>query len=53
MAAVGEVATLTDIVPLLDAHPFDLSGGELHRLSLIHISHQVLCATDSGGLSLC
>lgn len=37
MAAVGEVATLTDIVPLLDAHPFDLSGGEVQRAALAKV----------------
>lgn len=37
VAAVGEVATLTDIVPLLDAHPFDLSGGEVQRAALAKV----------------
>lgn len=36
-AAVGEVATLTDIAPLLDAHPFDLSGGEVQRAALAKV----------------
>ena len=36
-AAVREVATLTDIVPLLDAHPFDLSGGEVQRAALAKV----------------
>ena len=36
-AAVGEVAALTDIVPLLDAHPFDLSGGEVQRAALAKV----------------
>ena len=37
VAAVGEVATLTDIAPLLDAHPFDLSGGEVQRAVLAKV----------------
>lgn len=37
VAAVGEVATLTDIAPLLDAHPFDLSGGEVQRAALAKV----------------
>lgn len=37
MAAVREVAVLTDIVPLLDAHPFDLSGGEVQRAALAKV----------------
>ena len=36
-AAVREVAALTDIVPLLDAHPFDLSGGEVQRAALAKV----------------
>lgn len=36
-AAVSEVAALTDIVPLLDAHPFDLSGGEVQRAALAKV----------------
>ena len=36
-AAVREVAALTDIVPLLDAHPFDLSGGEVQRAALTKV----------------
>ena len=36
-AAVKEVAALTDIVPLLDAHPFDLSGGEVQRAALAKV----------------
>ena len=35
--AVREVAALTDIVPLLDAHPFDLSGGEVQRAALAKV----------------
>ena len=37
VAAVREVAVLTDIVPLLDAHPFDLSGGEVQRAALAKV----------------
>lgn len=37
VAAVREVATLTDIAPLLDAHPFDLSGGEVQRAALAKV----------------
>ncbi|WP_462419446.1 ABC transporter ATP-binding protein [Adlercreutzia equolifaciens] len=36
-AAVREVAALTDIVPLLDAHPFDLSGGEVQRAAFAKV----------------
>ena len=36
-AAVREVAALTGIVPLLDAHPFDLSGGEVQRAALAKV----------------
>ena len=36
-AAVNDVAVLTDIVPLLDAHPFDLSGGEVQRAALANV----------------
>ncbi len=36
-AAVREVVALTDIVPLLDAHPFDLSGGEVQRAALAKV----------------
>lgn len=36
-AAVREVAALTDIAPLLDAHPFDLSGGEVQRAALAKV----------------
>lgn len=36
-AAVREVAVLTDIAPLLDAHPFDLSGGEVQRAALAKV----------------
>ena len=36
-AAVREVAALTDIVPLLDVHPFDLSGGEVQRAALAKV----------------
>lgn len=36
-AAVREVAVLTDIVPLLDTHPFDLSGGEVQRAALAKV----------------
>ena len=36
-AAVREVAALTDIVPLLDAHPFDRSGGEVQRAALAKV----------------
>ena len=36
-AAVREVAALTDIVPLLDARPFDLSGGEVQRAALAKV----------------
>ena len=31
------MAALTDIVPLLDAHPFDLSGGEVQRAALAKV----------------
>lgn len=37
VAAVREVAVLTDIAPLLDAHPFDLSGGEVQRAALAKV----------------
>lgn len=37
VAAVGEVAVLTDIAPMLDAHPFDLSGGEVQRAALAKV----------------
>ena len=37
VAAVREVAVLTDIVPLLDVHPFDLSGGEVQRAALAKV----------------
>ena len=36
-AAVNEVAVMTAIVPLLDAHPFDLSGGEVQRAALAKV----------------
>ena len=32
-----EVATLTDIAPLRDAHPLDLSGGEVQRAALAKV----------------
>ena len=36
-AAVREVAVLTDVTSLLDAHPFDLSGGEVQRAALAKV----------------
>ncbi|MEC4271985.1 ATP-binding cassette domain-containing protein [Adlercreutzia sp. R25] len=35
--ALAEVATATEIEPLLSAHPFDLSGGELQRAALAKV----------------
>lgn len=36
-AALAEVVTAAEIEPLLDAHPFDLSGGELQRAALAKV----------------
>lgn len=35
--AIAEVARTTDIADFLDAHPFDLSGGELQRAALAKV----------------
>lgn len=35
--AIADVARTTDIARLLDAHPFDLSGGELQRAALAKV----------------
>ena len=34
---IGGVALLCDIIPLLDRHPYDLSGGEQQRAALAKV----------------